>query len=278
MLVESTDDVKVALHDLGGTGQPILLVHANGFCARTWSPVADVLADRFHCWALDLRGHGDAVAPDDVPLGWERLGADVLAVVDHLAATGEQPSVAAGHSMGGAALLMAELARPGTFTRLYCYEPIVFPEIPDRPDGANPLAAGARRRRDRFVSREDAIANYSSKPPFDVLHPGALAAYVDHGFRAQPDGSVELKCRPETEARNFELGANHRTFDRLPEIASQVTVVAGERDSGQGPGIVAPMIAERLPHSTFTVEPGLGHFGPLEDPDRIAEAIATTLT
>ena len=282
-LVDSTDGVRIALHDLGGDGPPLLLTHATGFCGRVWEPVAAVLADRFHCWAPDLRGHGDAVTPDDQSMSWEGFARDVLATVDHLGAIGQAPELAAGHSKGGASLLLAEQARPGTFRALYCYEPVVFPHTLVAPQGAgatggNYLADGARRRRDRFPSRAEAIANFSSKPPFDVLHPDALAAYVEHGFADDDDGSIVLKCRPENEARTYEMGSQHRAFEHLADMTTQVTVAVGELDAEQGPGMVAPLIAAALPNGREIVEPDLGHFGPLEDPTRIAVAIATAVS
>lgn len=282
-LVDSTDGVRVALHDLGGKGPTLLLAHATGFCGRAWEPVAARLAGRYHCWAPDLRGHGDAVLPDDHDMSWDGFAADVLAVVDHLEAEGRPITVAAGHSKGGASLLLAEQARPGTFDRLYLYEPVVFPGDIVAPSGAGPgsrgnaLADGARRRRDRFPDRAEAVANYSSKPPLSVLHPDALAAYVDHGFADEPDGSIVLKCLPENEARTYEMGGQHQAYDHLGDVASIVTVAVGEQDADQGPGLMAPRISGRLPHGRLAIEPGLGHFGPLQDPDRIAEDIATAL-
>ena len=94
-----------------------------------------------------------------------------------------------GHSCGGAALLLAEEARPGTFAGLYCFEPVIYPgDDPLAPTfEGNPLAAGALRRREAFGSRREAIANFAGKAPFDRLDPDALAAYVDNGF-APVDG------------------------------------------------------------------------------------------
>jgi len=247
-----------------------------------WEPVAAELADRYHCWAPDLRGHGDAVTPDDHAMSWDGFAADVLAVVDHLAAMGQPTTIAAGHSKGGASLLLAEQARPGLFQKLYVYEPVVFPHALVAPQGpgatgGNYLADGARRRRERFAGPAEALANFSTKPPLDVLHRDALTAYVQHGFSQDTDGSVVLKCRPENEARTYEMGSQHRAFDHLTETTTLVTVAVGELDAQQGPGMVAPLIAAALPNGREVVEPDLGHFGPLEDPARIAEAIATTV-
>ena len=98
----------------------------------------------------------------------------VLAVVDGL---GLDRPVGVGHSKGGAALLLAEEARPGTFAALWCFDPVVFPSTLDAPvdgDGEHPLAAGAARRREVFPSRAEAFANYRDKPPFSVVSEEAL--------------------------------------------------------------------------------------------------------
>ena len=259
------------MHDLGGDGPPLLLCHPTGFHGMAWAPLARHLRETAHCWAVDFRGHGDSTLPDDGDLRWSGMGEDVLAVVDFLAARGaEGPVLGVGHSMGGAAAVLAEQARPGTFAALWLYEPIVFPPMEGVPR-ANPMAAGARKRRAVFASRDEAFANYSSKPPMGSMTPEALHAYVDHGFRDRPDGTVELKCLPETEARVFEGSLGNRGFERLGEVACPVTVAA----SGDGfpPAQMAPLVADALPHGRFARYPELTHFGPMEDPAGLARAI-----
>src|SRR5207245_2366963 len=143
----------------------------------------------------DLRGHGDSTATPAQVSDWNRFGADVLAVIDtlDLAAAG-RPVVAFGHSMGGAALVLAELARPGTFAGLWLFEPILPPAATVGFEGPNPMSEAAERRREVFESMEAAIENFSTKPPLDVFTPAAMRAYVEHGFSPQPDGTVRLKC------------------------------------------------------------------------------------
>jgi pimeloyl-ACP methyl ester carboxylesterase len=271
--VSSTDGVTLALHDLGGTGEALLLAHATGFHGRVWGPLARHLPE-VHAWAPDLRGHGDSTAPDDESFSWEGFADDVLATVDHLGLHG---GIAAGHSKGGAALLLAEQRRPGTFRALYCYEPVVFPPLPEGAiDGGGPLAQGALRRRATFPSVDDAVANYAAKPPLDVLAPEVLRAYVEHGFATQPDGSIALKCRPEHEAQVYRMGAQHRAFERLGQVGCPVTVAVGAV-TPYGPAAAAEQIVSALPAGRLEVHPDLGHFGPLEDPPSIAAAIRGAL-
>lgn len=271
--VPSSDGVTLALHDLGGDGPPVLLCHPTGFLGMTWAPLAAELAGVAHCWALDFRGHGDSGAPDSGDYGWSGMADDVLAVVDDLRAAGLR---AAGHSMGGTALLMAEQRRPGTFTRLWLFEPIVFPPVEGGGGRPNPLAEAARRRRPRFPDRDAAYVNFAAKPPLDTLRPAALQAYVDHGLRDVPgDDAVELKCSPEVEARVFAGGAAQPAFARLGEVACHVTVAAS--GDGAGPAQIAPLIVDALPDATLERHPEVTHFGPMEDPAGMAAAVRAAL-
>ena len=161
MQLASSDDVTLTVHDLGGAGRSTLLCHATGFHGLVWTPLAEHI-DGLRRWSVDFRGHGTSTAPRDRRFAWDGFADDVLTVVDGLEL--DRP-IGVGHSMGGAALLLAEQRRPGTFAALWLFEPVVFPT--DGLTGApraNPLAEGARRRRASFPSYETALANFASKP------------------------------------------------------------------------------------------------------------------
>jgi pimeloyl-ACP methyl ester carboxylesterase len=273
--VPSSRGVSVVVHDLSDQTdpdherEPLLLAHATGFHGRVWQPLADRLRDH-HAYAPDLRGHGDTTAPDDGDFAWDGFADDVLAVIDALEL---RNVVAAGHSKGGAALLLAEQRRPGTFRALYLYEPVVIPPaMTPEHAGGNNLAEGALRRRPVFASRDAAYEHYASKPPFSGLDPAALRAYVDHGFADEPDGTIRLKCRPEVESAVYRMGGNHDAFDHLGEIGCPVTIAKGAAD-WFGPAAFASTIVDALPHGRLVEFADLGHFGPLEDPARIASSI-----
>jgi pimeloyl-ACP methyl ester carboxylesterase len=278
--VPSTGGVELAVHELGRHepgARPLLLSHATGFHAHVWSGFADEFPER-RCIALDFRGFGDSTAPVDGDFDWHGFADDVLAVVDHLGLADVQ---AVGHSKGGAALLLAEQARPGTFDRLACYEPIVFPTsgdgVPGPPPGeGNSLAEVSRRRRETFDSYEAAVERFGSKPPLGSLRPDILEAYVRHGFRPTDEGAVTLKADREHEARTYEKGGEHGAFDRLDEVTCPVLVTHG--GDGAGPATLAPLIAERLPQAQLLAFGHLGHFGPLEDPAVFAAAVREFLS
>jgi pimeloyl-ACP methyl ester carboxylesterase len=271
----TADGVGIAVYDFEGHGEDLVLVHATGFCAEVFGPLARSLGDRYHCWGLDLRAHGLSDRPSDEDFSWSGFRTDVLAVIDHL---GLQRPLALGHSCGGAAILLAEQTRPGTFSSLYCFEPVVLPEPPASKIVENPLSAGARRRRETFPSREDALVNFSSKPPFADLDPEVLELYVEAGFELVPtteggDGrTVRLRCRRDDEAAIYARGFYHGAFEHLGEVACPVSLSCGEHTHAF-PARFLRADAERLPWATVEVLPGIGHFGPLQQPDLVAESV-----
>lgn len=267
----SAETPTLAVHDLGGTGSTILYAHATGFHARCWQPIADRLGDH-HNIAYDARGHGDTPSDPRLTADWETHGADATTVAATLQHDG--PVLGVGHSMGGAALLMAAIAEPHLFRGLIVYEPIVMPpDLEPGGGGGNFLAIGARKRRSTFASFDDAIANYISKPPLDVFDPECMQAYVRGGFTMGADGRVHLKCQPEHEARTYEAGGNHRTWGRLHELQLPVWVLCGLPQPMQ-PSSRTAALAEQIPGAKYIELDHLGHFGPMQSPSDIAEIIA----
>ncbi|MHB8594249.1 MAG: alpha/beta fold hydrolase [Acidimicrobiales bacterium] len=274
-VAKTSDGVSVAYYDLGGSGPPLLLLHATGFCGPVLAPMANHLRDGFRCIAIDCRGHGCSTTPLSGDFAWSGFGDDALAVVDQL---GLERPYGLGHSCGGAALILSEASRPGTFGGLYCYEPVIYPSdnlLPANLDD-NPLSAGARRRRRNFAGRNEALENFSAKPPFDRLHPEVLAAYVDNGFEPDPAGGIRLRCRREREAQIYAQGFAHDAYARLGAIRCPVTLACGEKTDAIGPEFLA-LFAARLRRVEQVVLPDLGHFGPLEDPTAVASSLRTSL-
>jgi len=266
----------LAVHYLGGTGPTAMYAHATGFHAHCWAPLTAELPG-LHNVGYDARGHGDTPIGTDWPspdsLDWQVYGRDAALVAHSLSVDGRVLGI--GHSMGGAALLMAALAAPETFCGLVLYEPIVLPPEMMPSTGAaveNYLANGARRRRSTFESFDAAIATYSSKPPLNVFTPEAMEAYVRHGFKAGADGQVHLKCTPEHEARTYEGAPKHDTWRHLGEITIPVWVLCGRPEEGQPSARTAALAAE-IPGARYIELDHLGHFGPMQAPADVAAIV-----
>lgn len=268
--VPSTDGVTLAVHDLGGEGDPLLLCHATGFCGMAYAPLAHHLVREFHVMAIDFRGHGDSTSPENERFHWAGMADDLLAAID---AVTDQPITVFGHSLGGGVAVLGEARRPGTLRAAYLFEPIVPPAIEGRTD-ANPNIMGdtARRRRPSFASKADALWRYASRPPLDQLRADALMAYVEHGFEQRADGTAWLKCTPEHEALTFEA-------DGKPDLAvaatvtTPTTIAIGTLEADWTPAMFGPAVADVLPNGRLEQHPTLGHFGPLQEPVAIAAGI-----
>jgi pimeloyl-ACP methyl ester carboxylesterase len=85
--------------DWGNAGaRPLLFLHGAGLTAHTWDLCCLALRSRFHCMALDLRGHGDTDWAPDGNYGADAHAADAAGVVEAL---GLNDFVLVGMSMGG---------------------------------------------------------------------------------------------------------------------------------------------------------------------------------
>ncbi len=281
--VEGAGGVPIATWELGGAGPPLVVAHATGFHTRCLRALADELADRFRVVGFDCRGHGHSgsppLEPDDegriTAMGWGTFADDAIAVVDGL---GLEGAAAFGHSCGGAVLMLAEQRRPGMFSGIYAYEAIVAPPrfwARFRDGGFDP-ATGARRRRPTFASRAAAYQHYAGKPPLSSLREDVLADYVDAGFADEPDGTVRLRCDPRAEAATFSMASCAGIWDDLPEITCSSTFACGGVDSGFGLNLMTEL-ADRVQQGRVEEHRGLGHLGPMERPDEVAEAVARAL-
>ncbi len=267
------DGIAIAYSEWGDAAATplVVFVHATGFCKELCAPIVDDLfatGTDFRGVALDQRAHGESGVPPH-PFDWWDVGRDIVELV-----AGADQVVGVGHSAGAATLLLAELSSPGTFAGLVLVEPIVFPPPYGRfPD--NPMANGARRRRDRFVDREAASANWVGKPAFAGWEERAMRAYVTGGLRDDGDGVV-LSCLRDSEAEFFTAATDHRGWDRLHEIDIPVLVIAGEYSTTHQEPFLGELV-QKMPQAVSEVVPGASHFVWMEQPQLVAARVASLI-
>lgn len=248
-------------------------LHAAGFCATALWPVlqhaVECLPSISEVVGVDLRGHGLSSVPPGETWSWEHFALDALGVLDALSL--DRP-IGFGHSLGAAALLMAETMRPGAFGALYCYEPVVLLSVDPAPL-VRSMAGSARRRRQWFPSRDDARQAFRGKPPMDLVDGQSLLGYLDGGLSTVEDG-VRLACDAEHEARIYEAVPGSGDWDGLRGIRCPVMLACG---SAPGPLDRRAMtrLAERIPGATVEVVEGLAHLGPMERPPAVAESLCS---
>ena len=243
----------------------VAFAHATGFCGGVWNPVVAAIRPDRRAIVWDFPGHGSGPELPH-PVDWWAFGDWTLS---RLAGVGSQPLVGVGHSMGGAALLMAEIKSPGTFTELLLIEPIVVPPPFVRSDG--PMSDRALKRKSRFVSREEARANFAGKLPFSAWDPGAFEGYLACGLIETP-GAAELACKPADEAEIYRTATLHGVWDHLDQVEVPTTILAGAWSDTHQPEFVRTLAA-RIPGCRVEIVAGTGHFLPMEMPLLVADRI-----
>ena len=264
-----SNGIVLAVHDWGGDGRPVLLVHGNSFLGRLWDVTARALLPDYRPYALDLRGHGDS----DVPgTGYSRFdhAADIAGVVEALDL--QRPCILA-HSIGATSSLLAAGLSPTRFGPLVLIEPVIRPRhSPERwapSGGATAMAEQARRRRHHWPSRQAALDHYRTKPAFSSWQPEVLDLYVKHGFRDAPDGGIELKCPGWVEAQGYEVSPTTNPWPHLETVRNPVLLVRAGT-SRLFSEAIANDLAATLPNARVLSIADRSHALPMEDPQLVA--------
>src|SRR5918995_5811339 len=104
-------------YDRTGRGEPLVLLHGQGFSRRCWDPIIDMLAEDREVIGVALPGHGDSPRQ---PKGTGSAPHDLAVAVAELLDELDLPTVhVAGSSSGGwVALELGRLQRARTVTAL----------------------------------------------------------------------------------------------------------------------------------------------------------------
>lgn len=250
-------------YDRTGHGEPLVLLHGQGFSRRAWDPVVDALAADRDVIAVDLPGHGESRRQ---PKGTGSAPHDHAVAVAELLDQLDLPTAhVAGNSSGGwVALELGRLQRARTVTALApaglwrkrapWHIRIAMRQVRLNARITRWVAPNAPRNR---VVRGVTLAQVSGHPfglPYEPVRTAIHDMAAAPGFRAALRG---------LEKRRFEDGA---------AITVPVTVAFGSRDR-----VLLPLVARRrdqLPDQTRWVTlPGCGHLPMFDDPGATADLL-----
>lgn len=192
-----SDRLKLQFWDYGQEGKPALvLVHGGLDHARSWDWVAQSLCERYHVYALDLRGHGNSAwAPGAMYTVAEHV-LDLSALLDIIH---EFPIRLVGHSLGGVIVLHYSGVYPDRVSKAVSIEGIGFPAS-HRVHGPASQRLRAwienvrdleKRKQHPYPSLEAAIGRMKQANPH--LSDEVARHLTLHGTNWDPDGSLVWK-------------------------------------------------------------------------------------
>jgi 2-succinyl-6-hydroxy-2,4-cyclohexadiene-1-carboxylate synthase len=232
----------------------LVLLHGFTQTRQSWRRTVAALGGSYRALTPDLPGHG---------LAAERRPASFAACAAYVRALADGPCVLAGYSMGGRVALHAALAVPGLVERLVLVG--AGPGIADAAEReARRQADAALADRIEEIGVEAFAEDWGAQPLFAGQDERVAAAAHADRLRNTAAGLAAA-------LRGLGTGVMPPLWDRLPELAMPVTLVAGERDEKFR--AIAERMAVAIPRCRVEIVAGAGHAAQLERPEAVAAAI-----
>jgi pimeloyl-ACP methyl ester carboxylesterase len=240
-----------------GAGTPILVVHGGMGDSSAWSPVTDLLRDRFRTVRLHRRQYRLDL-PGKVTMAQE---------VEHVTAIAgqlERPLIV-GHSSGAVLALEALTAEPELYSGAVLYEP---PLVIDGPIGGDSNAAA----RAEFEAGRPSAAMTIFLRDMVRMRP-AVAWALGRLVGRQPDLRDRIERQLDDNDAINGLGVR---LDAYAKLEMPILLMGGDK-SPEHLGERLDALAKVLPHSRRLVMHGQGHSAERRAPDRVAKAITKHL-
>jgi len=238
----SADGVTLAGEE-AGEGVPVVLLHGLTATRRYVVMGSRSLERGGHRVVLyDARGHGrSSPAPDPGAYGYDRLAADLLAVLDEL---GIDRAVLAGASMGAHTIARAALAHPERVAAVVLATPAFDPEADPDLERWDRLSAGLRE------GGVDGFVDAYGEPEVPEAFKDTVRRILRQRLSAhEHPEAVADALRAVPRSRPFEA------WDDLAAIDVPVAVVASRDEADpEHPFAVAQRWAEALPAARLLSE------------------------
>jgi len=247
---------------------PVLVLHGFTGSAESMACVAAPLSADHRVARLELVGHGESDAPDDVaPYAMDVCTRQVAAAATALGF--ERPHLV-GYSMGGRTALATAVAFPDRFASVSLIGATAG--IADEADRAARIAADEaladRIERDgleAFVDHWMALPIFASQ---SRLGPDFLARARAERLRQRPKGLANS-------LRGMGAGAQSPVWDGLGRVTAPVMLLVGGEDAkfrAIADGLSAP-----LPDVRIEIIEGVGHAAHLEDAKAVGDVLRAFL-
>jgi pimeloyl-ACP methyl ester carboxylesterase len=252
--------------DWGQEGRPVVLfLHGGALTAHTWDLVCLALRDKYHCLALDQRGHGDSEWSPTMEYGWDSHLRDIEAFADRMRLDG---FVLVGQSMGAMNSIAYASRHSDRLAALALIDA-----------GPRVQRQGAKRIVD-FVTMPaelDSIDEFVERArTFNPLRdPRLLKRSLLHNLRRLPSGKWTWKYdRRQMSRERFQVLLEHleELRSEIPSIRCPTLVVRGG-SSDIFSDEDAASLASLLPEGQWVRVEGAGHTVQGDNPKGLVEAL-----
>jgi pimeloyl-ACP methyl ester carboxylesterase len=236
--------------DLGAGEPALVLMHYFGGSAREWAQVADILAEKHQCFAVDMPGFGAANQRQGFSV--EDMVADLKALVEGL---NLKRYILVGHSMSGKVAITLAASQPAGLEGLILAAP--------SPPSPEPMSDKDRHDMLQGYGKRSAAEATVKKITAHPLPPALFNMAVEDNLLSSAAAWTAWLKHGSREDLSRQVGV----LD-LPAL-----VVAGEKD----PVLPAPIqTRDVLPHLSqgrLEIVPDSGHLIPLEQPAALSSLI-----
>jgi pimeloyl-ACP methyl ester carboxylesterase len=227
-------------YDERGDGDPLVLLHGGLVDARWFAPNLEPLAERFHVYLPERRGHGHT-ADVEGPITYQVMADDTIAFLDQVIGG---PAHLVGHSDGAFVALLVAIQRPDLVARLAMISGGFDKSGEASPDMEFDVAAVVA-----FLG-----GSYGEVSPDGEAHFPVVVAKIGELMKTEPHLDVgELRRVP---ARSLVMFAD----DDLMTLRHAVDMF------------------EALPNAELAVVPGTSHFLTQEKPHLVNAILLDFLT
>jgi len=275
--------------DLGGNGEPLHFLHANGYPPECYKPFLELLQKKYHVFGMLLRPLWPNSNPDEIQ-DWKPFSDDLL---QFLTPPQPTPVIGVGHSIGGVVTLRAALRDPSKFRALILLDPVLF--VPSRLIWWNffraiglgnkvyPKISGALKRRRTFDDLDLVFHGYRNRSVFKYMSDENLRIYIE-GITRKTDHGYELIYSPEWESRIYFTGL--RDFDiwrDLPKLEVPTLFIRGAQtdtfleSAAKFVRRTAALVKRKQPKAWVETLEESTHLLPLERPQEVFDRMQTFL-
>jgi pimeloyl-ACP methyl ester carboxylesterase len=268
--------------NLGGHGQPLHFLHANGYPPECYSPLLDLLKTEYHVFGMYLRPLWEDSKPEEFR-SWHPLSDDLRSLLS----AQPEPVIGVGHSIGAIVTLRAALRDPGRFKALVLIDPVLF--VPPRlvlwhifrvmglGERVHPLIVGAKKRRRTFDDLETVFRGYRNRNIFRYMSDENLKIYIKGMTKPGAHGRYELTFPAEWEAQIYRTGLHDFDLWRdLPKLAVPTLFLRGAETDTFLEG-AAKLVKQKQPQAKVEALEKSTHLLPLERPQEVFDRMQSFL-